>query len=137
MASGIEPIHHALRRRLLGGPPGAALGDIQQPERGDLALDLEGLGVRLSPGRADAVHRQRHFPSLQALLQGRLRILGPLTVVTLHDLRAEEPTHRPQRCIEAGVQMHRTDHRLQRIGQHRGPLRAAGARLALGHAQQR
>ena len=83
------------------------------------------------------VARQRELAALQVLLQRGLRIL-------VHGLRAaasssalgEQPLDRLAHRLEARVEVHRAQQRLERVGEDRGAAKAAALQLAFAQAQQ-
>ena len=105
-------------------------------ERRHLALDLEGLRMRLAARGRDAIGRHRQAARLQPFLQFGLGVLAPVVDLGAVDDLAEQAPHHLLRGVETAVQEGRADQRLQRIGQDRRALRAAAARLAVGQAQR-
>src|SRR5262249_28746865 len=75
--AGLDAIEQLLRGRLLRRAPRLADAGGAPLQRGDVALDLEGLRVRLAAGGGDAVAGHRHVPRLQPFLQLGLGVLAP------------------------------------------------------------
>ncbi len=98
---------------------------------GHLAFDVKGLLVGGAQGADHPVLRQFHLAPLQPFLQLGFRILGGRlhAGVDLHGL--EQPVHQGLRRAIAGVQVNGANHRLQGVGQDRGPLLPTRAGLAL------
>src|SRR5262249_27401127 len=134
-ASFLQSLKHSLCGLLLGALARRSRPQHAQVELRNVALHLEGLLVRLALHRHDAVLRQPPVPRLQDFLQARLGVLRrPLRIEAL-DQRPESGEHRLARGVVAAVQEHRAEHRLDRIGEDRGPRLGAGGELALAQAQ--
>ena len=90
-----------------------------------------------APERSDdAVDRQLHFAPLQPFLQFGLGVLGGgLPCCGLISTASNSRCTRACGRGVAGIEVDGADHRLQRIGQDRRPVAAAGARLAFAQPQ--
>ena len=91
-----------------------------------------------SPSIADhRVLRHGDAARLQPLLQPRLRILAERRRIEVGELRRVDALDHAARGVEAGVDEHRAEHRLERIGEDRRPLAAAALQLAFAEARSR
>jgi hypothetical protein len=136
-AACLEPDQHGGGRRLLASAARAADAAFAKTQLGHFALDIESLLVRGAQCGGHAVHRQLHFVTLQPFLQFGLRILGRGFHARVDFHRLVQPVHQRLGGGKAGVEVDRADQRLERIGQDRRPVRAAGAGLALAQLEQR
>ena len=101
----------------------------------DFTTHFEDLLVRVPPRGDDRVVRQWQAPSLEILLQQRLRILVRRARVDfLESVMEKRPYHRV-RGIEAAIQEGRANDGLEGIGKHGGAARATTFELALAEPQ--
>ena len=110
------------------------------PTRGDAqlvhaALDAEDLLVRLAAHGDHGVARQRQAPALEVLLQRGLGVLGRRRLAHLSRRPAKRPRTTLAHRVEAGVEVHRAEQRLEAVGQDRGAPEAAALQLALAQQQ--
>ncbi len=124
-----------LGRRLLGRAPRCpAAGDTDLQLR-DRALDLELLIMRRAVRGHHGVLRQRDFMTLEILLQQRLGVLAQRARIDLLQDRDVQLADQGTSRIEAAIEEHRAEDRLQRIGQDRRPAKPTALELALAQAQ--
>ena len=131
----VQLLQQGARGGLLGGAArdaaaGLALAGL------DLALDLEGLAMRLALDRGHAVGRQLHLAALQPFLQGSLGILAARAHGRIDVDVLVEPAHQRLGLGEAGIEVDRTDDGLDHVSQDGGLALATRAQFALAQAQQ-
>ena len=119
------------RGRLLRRAAACACARGRDPKRGNPALDFELLRVRLAGRRGHRVLRHRQPTPLQPLLQPRLRILAQRRRIGVRQHVAEAGHDHRARRVEAAIEKHRAEHRLERVGKYRRAVRAAAPLLAL------
>src|SRR5690606_19077905 len=87
--------------------------------------------------RDDRIDRQRQLLALEVLLQKRLRVLAErLRIDRLQDRLVQGDQHRLRR-IEAAVEEHRADDRLDGVAEDRRAAKAAALGFALAEQQVR
>ncbi len=88
-------------------------------ERGNPAFDGERLRVRLADDRRDGVFGHRDAPRLEPFLQPRLGILAGRRRDRSAEIRRVDPLDDRARSLEAGVDEHRAENSLERVGEDR------------------
>src|SRR5881394_814562 len=121
---------HRRRRFLLG------VASARSPTGGvriflfDRAGDDERLLVIAAAHGLHAVDRQLEAVALEPFLEAGLRIFERRRVRQIRELRREQQIDHSFCRRRAAVKKHGADQRLDRVGEHRDALRAAGAQLA-------
>jgi hypothetical protein len=91
--------------------------------------------VRLAFRALHGIAGQLQLAALQVLLQRGLRVLLHRLAVAVLELPGEQRRDHPPHRLEAAVQVHRAQQRLERVGEDRGPPEPAALQLALAQAQ--
>ena len=128
----------ALGRRLLGRAAARARCRGRDGQRGNPALDREGLRVRLAGDVRSTAYSGTG--SRRPCSHSCSRVFGSLPSdagsAAASAGRVDALDHRARR-IEAAVEEHGAEHRLERVGEDRRPLAAAAPALALAEADRR